>query len=197
METQGLTGSLSPQEANAALVDHLEAFAACFTPHTRRLRTLGGRLLLKFHIAVDGTVSKVRPIDSTVGHREAERCAMDVAAAVQFPRPHGGEAEVTWPLLLDPPDDVLHPVTWDPTRVESVLDRRGALTLEGCREPDSRDGYQVTTYVSRGGRVLSAGAIARKEGEADEELDCIVRKVRRWRMPAAREHQAKVTFELR
>ena len=195
METRGLTGSLSTIEVRRALEPRLEAFGGCFAPHTRRLRALGGRLELRFEVAVDGHVTKVQPIDSTVGHRDVERCVLEVAAATRFPRPHGGEAQFTWPLELDPPDHIRHPVTWDPSRVRGVVRRRGARVLRICRPPHSDAQYQVTTYVSRRGRVLSAGAAAREPG-ADTELDCVVRAVRRWRMPAAGRRQAKVTFEI-
>jgi TonB family protein len=192
METQGLTGSLSTAAVRGAIEPRLDDFAICFARHGRRLRTLGGRIELKFTIATDGRVDDVHAIDSTVGHRAVERCVVDVAADVRFPRPQGGVAEARWPLELDPPEHLRHPVTWDPGRVRGVVRRRGARLLRECRVDGS---FQVTTYVSRRGRVIAAGAVA-PEPVADEHLDCVARAVRQWRMPRS-QRLAKVTFDLR
>lgn len=196
MHTSGLTGSLTANEVHRALIPRAQDFGACFAAPGRRLRTLGGRIELAFHVRTDGTVGSVRAVDSTVGHRTVERCVLEVAAETRFPRPHGGEADFNWPLELDPPDNVRHPITWDPSEVDRVVRRRGRRVLSECRPEGSEATIQVTTYISRRGRVLAAGAVA-TDDELDEPLDCVVRAVRRWRMPRHREHQAKVTFELR
>jgi hypothetical protein len=119
---------------------------------------------------------------------------VQVAAETRFPPPQGGGgADFTWPLELDPPS---HPVTWDPSRVERVVRAQGRRVLSRCLDDDGSAAFQVTTYVSRSGRVIAAGAIA-FEPTTDEPLDCVARLVRRWRMPRAERHQAKVTFEIR
>ncbi len=194
MQTHGLTGSLSTVEVQRALEPRAAALGRCFADHGGRLRTLGGRIELAFHVAPDGTVESVHAVDSTVGHRAVERCIVEVARETRFPRPHGGAADFSWPLELDPPDDVRHPETWDPSRVGPVVRRRGRAVLERCAH-DHPGPFQVTTYVSRSGRVLAAGAIA-LEPLPDEPLDCVAGQVRLWRMPRGR-RQAKVTFELR
>jgi len=93
---------------------------------------------------------------------------------------------------MDPPRGVRHPGTWDPSRVETVVERRGAHVLERCR-PEGSGVVQVTAYV-RAGRVLSAG-VATDEEVGDEVLDCVAGRVRSWSMPSSR-RTAKVTFEL-
>ena len=197
METRGITGSLSTVDVERALSRRFEDFGACFAQHGRRLRTLGGRIQLAFHVARDGSVLSVRATDSTIGHRQVERCIVDVAAATDFPPPQGGgDADFSWPLELDPPEHVRHPDTWDPSRVARVVRSQGPRVLERC-VPEDIATFQVTTYVSRSGRVLAAGAIALEPTVDAEPLDCVARLVRRWRMPRAERHQAKVTFELR
>jgi len=191
MSVAGLNGTLAPDEVEQALAPRATEFGRCFTPHMRRLRTLGGRILLAFHVGRDGHVMRVYGSDSTVGHREVERCVMGVAAETQFPAPHGGEADFSWPLELDPPNGVRLPITWDPSRVAGVVRRRAHRVLEEC----GHGGFQVTTYVSRRGRVLAAGAAVR-DAASLEHIDCVIAQVRRWRMPRPDAHQAKVTFDL-
>lgn len=196
MQTFGLTGSLSTIAVQDAIAPHLEELGACFMRHGRRLRTLGGRIALAFHIRADGTVGTVHASDSTIGHRAVERCILDVARAIRFPRPQGGEADASYPLEMDPPEHVRGPVTWDPSEVAWVVRHRGRDVLEECRPDDSDATFQVTAYVASSGRVIAAGATAPDEA-LDEPLDCVAREVRRWHMPRHRRGQAKVTFEIR
>ncbi len=190
MAFSGLTGSLTVREAHRALDPRMEAFAACFHEHAGGVRGLGGDVTLHIVVNADGTVRTAYPTDSTVGHREVERCLSDVAEATVFPHPRGGgEATLTWPISMDPADR--HPTTWDPARVASVVGRHGAGVLDACR-PEGSGRIQVTAYT-QGGRVLSAGASTDHESGRDA-LDCVVTRVRGWEMPSSRQ-TAKVTFE--
>jgi TonB family protein len=196
MAVAGLTGSLSPYEVREALEPRAEEFGACFVRASRRLRGLGGRIQLAFHVDATGRVETVRAADSTIGHRAVERCLLEVAAETRFPRPQGGEADFSWPLEMD---SVSEPTTWDPSRIDGVVRRFGPRVLETCvAEGADRPAFQVTTYVSRSGRVIAAGAVmlGAADDASDESLDCVASQVRRWRMPRATRN-AKVTFELR
>jgi TonB family protein len=197
MQVAGLTGSLTPYEVREALEERGEAFGGCFMRQARRLRGLGGRITMAFHVDAQGRVQWARAIDSTIGHRQVERCVVSVAAQTQFPRPHGGgAADFTWPLELDPPDGVSEPTTWDPSRVSGVVRRHGARVLETCvADGNASTQIQVTTYVSRSGRVIAAGAVAAREQMDDASLDCVAGAVRRWRMPRSA-RAAKVTFDI-
>lgn len=189
----GLTGSLSDVEAHRALDPRMSSFARCFLEHGDGLHQLGGDVRLHIRVGVDGGVVSAYPEDSTVGHREVERCLSEVAMQTRFPRPHGGEARLTWPISMDPPDDVRHPATWDPGRVARLVERRAPEVLARCRPPESSSRIQITAYVRRG-RVISAGAAVEDESAAPA-LDCVVEQVRAWPMPPAA-RLAKVTFDL-
>ncbi len=192
MEADGLTGSLSSIAVRSALTPRTRDFSQCFVGHSRRVRGLGGRIEFFFRVGPDGNVQEVRPTHSTLGHRAVERCLMNVAYTTQFARPDGGgSATFTWPLEMDA---ARQPVTLDYEQVQRVVRRNASAVLRECRPRGSDASYEVTTYVSRGGRVVSAGAVS-TDAQA-EELDCVVREVRRWRMPRPRAHQAKTTFEL-
>ncbi|MGE0788559.1 MAG: AgmX/PglI C-terminal domain-containing protein [Sandaracinaceae bacterium] len=193
----GLTGSLSDVEAHGALDPRMNEFARCFFDHSSALHQLGGDVRLHIRVGIDGNVVSAYPEDSTVGHRDVERCLGEVAMHTRFPRPRGGEARLTWPISMDPPEDVRHAATWDPGRVAHLVERRAAEVLSQCAvapEPGAAEpAIQVTAYV-RGGRVIAAGAASREE-TTSQALDCVVDQVRRWPMPAA-PRLAKVTFDL-
>ncbi|MCB9597381.1 MAG: AgmX/PglI C-terminal domain-containing protein [Sandaracinaceae bacterium] len=193
MAIAGLTGSLTTREAHRALDPRMETFAGCFHEHGTGVTGLGGDVTLHIIVNADGSVRTAFPTDSTVGHRDVERCLSDVAQATVFPRPRGGgEAVLTWPISMDPPSDVRHPQTWDPSRVANVVERRGSDVLAACR-PEGTGHVRVTAYT-RGGRVIMAGASTDDESGRDA-LDCVVTRVRSWPMPPT-PRTAKVTFEL-
>jgi len=195
MQTAGLTGSLAPSEIGSTLRPREEPFSACFATGAGRLRALGGQIRLNFRIDEGGRVQHVFPVDSTVGHREIEECLLDVAYETHFPRPHGGQAEFSWFLSFEAADPGRVPVTWDASRVRRVVVRRSGRVLSRCRPSSSTATYQVTAYVGRSGRIISAGA-AVSDPDAVDGLDCVVEAVSRWRLPRG-SRQAKVTFLLR
>lgn len=188
---QGITGSLSDNEAHRALDPRMDSFARCFLDQADGLRQLGGDVRLHIRVGIDGMPVSAYPEDSTIGHRGVERCLSDVAMHTRFPRPRGGEARLTWPISMDPPENVRHPATWDPSRIANVLERRAPEVIAQCEEGALN--VQVTAYVRRG-RVVQVGAASREEDGA-EALDCVVEQVRSWEMPPA-PRMAKVTFGL-
>jgi len=195
MAFSGLTGSLTTRDAHTALDPRMGEFASCFHEHSSgaRVAGLGGEVRLHIIVAIDGHVRAAFPEDSTVGHRDVERCLVEVAEATRFPRPRGGgEATLTWPIAMDPPHDVRHPRTWDASRVASVVERHGADVLAQCR-PNGGAHIQVTAYTRRG-RVIAAGA-ATDDESGRGSLDCVVERIRGWTMPAT-QRTAKVTFDL-
>ncbi|MGE0786323.1 MAG: AgmX/PglI C-terminal domain-containing protein [Sandaracinaceae bacterium] len=192
MEVQGLHGSLSPRVAQEAIHPYLSEVTGCFALRSMSFEELGGSLRMQIRVSASGVVVSAQPEDSTVGDREVERCVSRVLSAARFPRPQGGgEALVHWGMSIDPPSSVREPATWDPARVASVVRRRAAHARTACAVSAP---VQVTAYVSRSGRVLSAGAASAEETPADR-LDCVAAQVRRWRMPNA-SRIAKVTFDL-
>lgn len=195
METRGITGSLDRYAVSQALDPRNEDFARCFYDRGRRVRGLGGSIRLQFRVDPTGRVLSVHPIDSTLGDRQLERCMMDVGSTTRFPRPNGNaEAQFAWSMNLDPSDGTSHPMTWDPGVVQAVVRQRRHELMNRC-EPRGSGAIQVTAYVSPRGRVVAAGAAA-ADAEVDQDLDCIVDAVRRWRMPGPR-RRAKVTFDVR
>lgn len=192
MGVEGLNGSLSPREARQALRPYMAEITGCFAMRSMSFEELGGSLQMRIRVSDAGRVLAAHPEDSTVGDREVENCVSHAIESARFPRPHGGgEAEVHWSLSVDPPESAREPTTWDPSRVARVVRRRARRARNRC---EIAEDVQVTAYVSRRGRVVSAGAATTTEEDA-ARLDCVAEQVRRWPMPRAA-RLAKVTFDL-
>lgn len=189
-QIEGLMGTISSTAVQRALEPKIGRFFHCFSQRSNAVQVLGGRIVLAFRVRVDGSVLWVYPRESTLGDRETERCMLDVAAGVRFSPPNGGEAEFSYPLELDPADDVRPATFWDASRVASNVDRvRGEIVDCGTGP------FQVTLYVAPGGRVIAAGASTPDQEQADA-LDCVAQAVRGWSMPDPGSYPAKVTFGL-
>lgn len=193
MHIQGLLGTLSPEEVQRGLEPRMNKFLRCFADRYEDLEILGGRIEFAFRVKVTGRVRTVYVKQTSVGDRETERCLLEVASGARFPMPHGGEAEFTWPLELDPPEDVRPPVAWTEEQVSEVVE----ANLEALREACSlTNEVAVTAYVGRRGRVLAVGGATGADG-GDTVLDCVADGVRAWEMPNPGSYPAKVTFQLK
>lgn len=188
---EGLMGTISQEQVNMALQPRTEGFARCFSQGAD-VEFLGGDIRLAFRIHVDGSVAWVYPSQSSIGHRAVERCIVERARGVRFPRPRGGEAEFTWGFGYDAPSDVRAPLSWDATRLSGLLATSAAPLVGQC---GGQRGYRVTAYVQTGGAVIAVG-VAATDNDTAAQLDCIAQGVATWRMPDPGSYPAKVTFDL-
>lgn len=191
VQIEGLMGTISQDQVNMTLQPRTETFARCFTQGAG-VDFLGGDIRLSFRIHVDGSVAWVFPSQTTIGHRAVERCIVERARGVRFPRPRGGEAEFSWGFGYDAPSDVRPPLNWDATRISSTLASNGAALVSQC---GGQRGYHVTAYVQSGGRVIAVG-VATQSNDTAAQLDCIATGVSGWTMPDPGSYPAKVSFDL-
>lgn len=207
MVTAGTLGTLPQFAIESTLQARQRKFLRCFTDAWGDNDLVGGEIRFVFRVQQDGSVRFVYPAESTVGDRETEQCLLSVAANARFPEPHGGEAEFTWSLAVDPMEDVRPPVAMEVDRVATVLSENGAAVLDECA-PGGAATYRVTAYVSPGGEVLAAGVASRAEAEAiigaspppevaEDALDCVAGQVTTWELPDPGSYTGKVSFELR
>ncbi|MCB9611462.1 MAG: AgmX/PglI C-terminal domain-containing protein [Sandaracinus sp.] len=187
---EGLMGTISAMAVQRALEPRIGRFFSCFNQRSGDVEVLGGRIVLSFRIRTDGSVLWVFPRESTIGDRATERCMLDVAASTQFSRPQGGEAEFTYPLEVDPPEDVRPPTFWDSSRVMTNVERVRGEIVDCGNGP-----FHVTAYVAPGGRVIAAGASTSEQTQSDA-LDCVAEAVSGWSMPDPGSYPAKVSFDL-
>jgi len=185
----GLMGTIDADEVRMTIEPKLGRFMRCFSTRYQDIEILGGHIHMSFRVDIEGRVLWVFPNESSIGDRETERCLLETAKAIHFPRPHGGEAEFGYPLDLDPPEDVRPPVSWAESSVADTVERnRGSVAECGS-------GFTVTAYVGPGGEVMAAGASTSELTNA-ENLDCVTDAVSQWEMPDPGSYPAKVSFSI-
>jgi hypothetical protein len=191
MEATGIMGTIPERKILATLEPKLPSFQRCFERGAEKVEFISGRMEFYFRVGIDGRVEWVYPRASTVGHRDTERCLLEVAKAARFPEPKGGgAAELAWGFEIDALDSVRPPVAWDASRVGPVVGK-GRAALAAC----DASGLVVTAYVAPGGQVLSAGGSAATRAGA-EHIDCVLEAVAGWTLPDPGSYAAKVTFSI-
>jgi hypothetical protein len=187
MGITGLRGTLSQHEIQGALEPRMLKFARCVQQRSGDVEWLSGRVLLDFHVALDGKVARVFPRESSMGDRSTERCAVEVALATRFPAPHGGEADFSWSFEVPLDGEIREPVSLGAGELEP---EPGALrsALEGACGAGQ---YAVTAYVDTTGKVVSAGAAASDE-ESAQKLDCVASAVEGFTFKSPGSYAAKL-----
>jgi TonB family protein len=191
----GIEGTLSRFDVDVALEKRGKEFARCHESRARRVPALAGNVAFQIHVLRSGEVGDVNVSESDLGDRALERCLSEAIQAARFPAPNGGEADITWRMLLEPAGRRRQTEQWPTARVERVLRKRQGALLETC-DAERLGPFRVTAYVSRSGRVLAAGVAAR-QATAPATIDCIADGLRSWSMPKPRKSIAKVSFPLR
>lgn len=206
LQTEGTLGTLPAHAVESTLSARQRKFLRCFTDAWRSDPLVGGEVRFVFRVGPDGAVRWVYPIVSSVGDVETERCLLGVAREAQFPKPHGGEAELSWSLAVDPMDEVRPPVAWESDRASEAASEHGDEVIQECVD-GAPTAYRVTAYVAPGGTVRRAGVAARVEAEpsigvgepsvaTDRARTCVAEQVETWTFPDPGSYPAKVTFDL-
>jgi hypothetical protein len=170
------------------------AFDACIYECRRNLRWVSGAISFAFRVGAEGQVEEVHAIESTIGHKALEACITETVAATVFPKPAGhATATFTWGLTVEPAPGT-PPEPLDAKVMEKVWSKRRRDVVKAC-EIKRRERFQVTAYIARSGRVLSAGAVPMPPN-ASERLDCLLEEIASWRMPKY-DHHSKVSFLVR
>jgi hypothetical protein len=194
VEVRGLEGTLAGSQVRQALDKRARAFGECHAPRAQRVPRLAGSIEFAIRVAPEGHVSQVDVRFSDVGDRPLERCFAEVIQATTFPRPNGGAANVTYTMVLGDGAGAA-PERWEHGRIERLLAKKGPELRESCAMPEE-GAFQVTAYVDRAGRVVTAGVAARDSAEP-ELLDCIAETLQHWRLPKRKKGSvAKVSFPL-
>ena len=170
MRVEGTLGTLDRAAIQAGLSRSMLEFTSCYDRRARHKPFLDGEVSLAFRVTRAGKVKTVRVQRSSLGAFEIERCILGSARTATFERPRGGEAEFSYTVSFNGrvPVDI-----WDPGMVREELDENRDLLFVrqvGAEAVplDVPPGLSVTMYVSRRGRVVSAGVTA--EGAVDDDF---------------------------
>jgi hypothetical protein len=96
-----MVGSLSPSVVDEVVRRHLASLRYCYVRHLNADPSLSGKVVTRFSIAADGTVSSAHTKRSTVAHAGVEQCVAGHFLRMQFPPPAGGGVVlVNYPLVF-------------------------------------------------------------------------------------------------
>jgi hypothetical protein len=95
-----VSGFLSKEQIDRVVRANQAAIKYCFEVEMQRQPKLEGAVHMNWRIDRDGHVATVRVAKSTLGNARVEGCMARQIKRWTFPRPDGGEVEVTYPFLL-------------------------------------------------------------------------------------------------
>ena len=98
-----ILGALDKSLVDAVVRRHLNQIRYCYQRELTKNPSLGGKVVVKFVIAKDGTVSSATTKSSTLANAAVEGCINGRFMRFQFPEPKGGGIViVSYPFLFSP-----------------------------------------------------------------------------------------------
>jgi hypothetical protein len=193
VQASGMLGTLQTADIQPVIEKSWNDVETCFTDHAARLRYVGGHVELKFRVARDGTVKHVHVAVGDLGAWPVEKCVLELAQAMTFPRPKGGEAVFSFPIDFPARSRT---VSMEAGRAASDIGPR-LKKLGKCNQASDGDAVpplDITLYVGPGGKVLSVGFAS----NGDEPIpfgwaDCVHDEITTWKLTDPRGAVAKTT----
>jgi hypothetical protein len=100
-----ILGALDRSLVDAVIKRHMNQIRYCYQRELQKNPALSGKVVTKFTIAKDGTVSQASTKSTTMGNSPVEKCIVSRFMRMQFPEPKGGGIViVSYPFLFAPGD---------------------------------------------------------------------------------------------
>lgn len=97
-----LLGALDKSEIDRVIKQHLSQIRYCYQKELTRTPNLEGKVVMRFVIAKDGSVSQARVENTSMHNAVVENCLADRFMRFKFPRPAGGGIViVTYPFVFN------------------------------------------------------------------------------------------------
>ncbi len=98
-----ILGALDRSLIDAVIKRHMNQIRYCYQRELAKKPSLGGKVVIKFVIAKDGSVSSATKKSSTMGSPPVEQCIVGRFMRMKFPEPKGGGiVVVSYPFLFSP-----------------------------------------------------------------------------------------------
>jgi pSer/pThr/pTyr-binding forkhead associated (FHA) protein len=98
-----ILGALDRSLIDEVIKRNMNQIRYCYQRELTKNPALGGKVVIKFTIAKDGTVSAASTKSSTMGNASAESCIVGRFLRMQFPQPKGGGIViVSYPFIFSP-----------------------------------------------------------------------------------------------
>ena len=189
---EGSRGSLGWDEVKPVFEENMDSLFRCYEDVLDDLgEFLSGSVEFDFIVKLDGSVRNAFISTSNLGSQRVHKCLIRKLKKLQFPEPHGGEAEVTYSMdmLLDMAG--AEPKEWTMNDIAEYIGRVHG-DIDGCM--NSGRGVNLTIYVDMGGRVIETGA-ASTTHEMQEAADCLSEAAMMWTFPDPGQNMAKISLE--
>lgn len=96
-------GALDRSLIDAVIKQHMNAIKYCYQRELTKNPALGGKIVIKFTIAKDGTTSSASTKSTTMSNTAVEQCIEGRFMRMQFPQPKGGGIViVSYPFMFSP-----------------------------------------------------------------------------------------------
>ncbi|MBI4511725.1 MAG: AgmX/PglI C-terminal domain-containing protein [Deltaproteobacteria bacterium] len=178
MQVEGLLGRIEMTDVQPVLEKRWSAIQSCYRNHVGELSYVGGIVDLRFRVGRDGAVTRAWVSQGDLGAWPVERCVLEIARRLTFPKPVGGEAEFSFPIEFPGHGSV---VNLDEQRAEAELgEKLDNLSRCGAGAPSR---VRVTVYIAPGGAVKSVGfSTDAEEPPSDAWAECAAKVALGWRL---------------
>jgi len=100
-----ILGALDKSSIETEIREHLAQIRYCYQRPLTLQPNLSGKVVYKFVISADGTVSSVEVKETTLAQAAVESCVSEVIQKMEFPPPRGGGIViVSYPFIFRPAD---------------------------------------------------------------------------------------------
>jgi len=97
-----ILGSLDRNRVDETIRRHLNGIRYCYQRELQKDPSLGGKLVIRFAIGADGTVTQAEVQSSTLNQDAVETCIVRRFERMRFPVPAGGIVWVNYPFRFSP-----------------------------------------------------------------------------------------------
>ncbi|MCB9744253.1 MAG: AgmX/PglI C-terminal domain-containing protein [Alphaproteobacteria bacterium] len=98
-----ILGALDRDQIDRVIEGAMPRITTCYRDELAEHPELGGKLVNKFVVTKDGSVSSAATKSSTMGHPPTEDCVAEVLRSLRYPPPRGGGIViVSYPFLFSP-----------------------------------------------------------------------------------------------
>ena len=193
-------GEIDEAKTKQTFRDLSPKFMDCQKARLGVVEVLSGEVKFFVRVGADGSAKYAYVADSDLGDHETEKCLIDSIMAAAWPKPDGGEAEVTYAMEL-PQQAPRDANAWPSDKVAGEM-----APLAQCTGGVS--GFRVTMYVvadshgkgnggksGKGGKVAACG-VSVPTRDADSKVDCIMKAAKELKLPSPGSWPAKVSVKL-
>ena len=189
-EMKAEIGALDERAVNKTFEKLMHKVESCQDERRKapKLDFVAGDVGLEVRVNEEGRAREVFLTRTTLGDRALERCIVEAAKSIEWPKPVGGREGIAKNGFALPMKGERDAVTWDAAKVGSQ-----AKSLAKCTA-GKKGPFEVTAYVDESGKVIAAGATSPNGEGANAAADCLAEAASKMKLPSPGGWPAKVTF---